>query len=76
MCRFIPQIGFVAAHLFDEGKTAVIRAGRIHKDFEGKRLYVSLSNYVTALAKQQGARVILFVTDRIDRQKSFLRVVK
>ena len=76
MCRFIPQIGFTAAHLVDKGETAVIRAGRVHKDFEGKRLYVSLSNYVTALAKQQGVRVILFATGRTDRQKSILRVVK
>ena len=70
------QIGYAAAHLVDKGETAVIRAGRVHKDFEGKRLYVSLSKYLTALAKQQGARVILFSTDRTDRQKSILRVVK
>ena len=53
------KVGFTAAHLVDKGTTAVIRAGRVHKDFEGRKLFKRLAQSVGGLAVQKGAKVVL-----------------
>ena len=56
---FYLKVGFAAAHLVDKGTTAVIRAGRVHKDFEGLKIFKRLVQSVCGFAVQKGAKVVL-----------------
>ena len=58
---FLLKVGFIVAHLVDKGATAVIRAGRVHKDFEGRKIISLLGQSVGYLAIMKGAKVLLSV---------------
>ena len=45
------QVGFVAAHLVDEGATVVTRAARTNSDFSGKGIYSNLTSHIIKTTK-------------------------
>ena len=55
------QVGYMAAQIVDEGETAVLRTGRIHKDYEGKSYIYALGRYLGGIAVQQGVTLILSI---------------
>ena len=55
------QVGYMAVQIVDEGETAVLRTGRIHKDYEGKSYIYALGRYLGSIAVMQGVTLILSV---------------
>ena len=56
---FLLKVGYAVAHLVDKGTTAVMRAGRVHKEFDDRKSVYALAYSVGGLAVQKGAEVML-----------------
>ena len=56
------QVGFCAAHILDDGETVIMRAVRLHRDYEGKGLYSYLDTRVSEWAKSKGVTIKAFTT--------------